>query len=131
MADYPKVDSELAPHYFNGQKSSDPLEKLREIHERRGEWSCLDFGPLEVCARHRNSGVDVEVKLLGIRVGRGRIDRNQATFSVGVNLWVAKASVTTRADFDKEELLAEGEVCRRSWNASWVCDRFSTVLLRW
>lgn len=93
--------------------------------------ACWSFGPLEVCAEYSNGGIDFEVKLAGQRIGGGRLDSNNATFSVGVDLGLVKAGVTLTADFNARQLVAAGEACVRDWLGRWQCQGFNEVILRW
>lgn len=120
------------PHYFDPsdpRASSPTLAVMMSTYHRRE--ACFGVGPLEVCATYRDLGIDFEIKLLGQRIGSGRLDQNNANASVGVDLGVAKASVGLAADFNARELRITGEVCVRDWLGRWRCTSFNDVLLRW
>jgi hypothetical protein len=93
--------------------------------------ACWGFGPLEVCASYANGGIDYEVKLLGQRIGGGRLDQGSATGSIGVDLGLAKVSLSIVADFQARELRVRGEACVREWHGGWNCSDFDAVILRW
>ena len=117
------------PHFFDpANPTASKTQKLTTVHTLATCWS---FGPLEMCAEYSNDGIDVDIKLLGQRIGGGRLDQNNATISVGVDVGLAKTSVGITADFGAKELVVDGEVCTRNWHGGWDCSGFHAVILRW
>ena len=119
------------PHYFNIGREIEALDKDKVFVQTHTLSSCWGFGPLEVCVTYSSGGIDYEVKLLGQRIGGGRLDQNNADITIGVDIGLAKVSIQLKADFAKKELTVHGEACVRNWHGGWDCSPFDAVILRW
>ena len=120
------------PYYFDPINPQDQSTNLaRAMSKFHTLDTCFGVGPLEICATYSNGGIDFVIKLVGQQIGSGRLDQNNASASLGIDLGLAKASVGLAADFTARELRVQGEVCVRDWLGRWQCTGFNEVILRW
>lgn len=94
--------------------------------------SCWGVGPLEVCATKVSADrVDVDIKLAGVRIGRGSLTAQNSRICASASVAIVKAKVCVTADFPGQTVWVEGEVCHRKFPSGWKCKGFKTKILAW
>jgi len=78
-----------------------------------------------------DNGVEVTIKLAGIKIGSGTIRAGNERICASANVGLVKAKVCVRGDFSDNTVWVEGEVCTIEWTGGWSCRGFKTKLISW
>ena len=131
--EYYKIDKSKSMDMMKSAPSTamglEPMWDAQTSDQFPSEKGCIDLAyGFSICWELdlANLVLIITLKFNGMEVGRWRLDRNNTSIHIGVDVKVAKASLDLTVDWNERKITLKGEVC-----AMGFCKRFDVIIFKW